>query len=232
MSEVAISAPMRSASLRIASPAPDQIAPRPATITGFFAFAMTSSARLSDVVVGARRALRQDRRGRLVRLVVLELLLLHVHRRAQHDRARFELREIERLAHDVVRALGRVDADETGFARGRETRLVEALVVAVVDRSDARRRTRRAAIRRARRRRTPVASCVTPGPQVAVATPGVCVARAQPSAMPRPTPSWRTSIKLRRRACRARVHQYMLPSPIMPKTADVPSALNACARRS
>ena len=49
MSEVAISAPVRSASLRIASPAPDQLAPRPATITGFLAVAMTSSARLQRV---------------------------------------------------------------------------------------------------------------------------------------------------------------------------------------
>ena len=40
MSDVAMSAPLRSASLRIASPAPDHLAPRPATITGRFAFVM------------------------------------------------------------------------------------------------------------------------------------------------------------------------------------------------
>ena len=39
-----------------------------------------------------------------------------------------------------------------------------------------------------------VASCETPGPQVAVQTPTSRVARAHPSAIPRPAPSWRTSI--------------------------------------
>ena len=67
-----------------------------------------------------------------------------------------------------------------------------------------------------------VASCDTPGPQVAVATPGVCIARAQPSAMPSPAPSWRTSSSLTPSLSSSCI-QYMLPSPMMPKTAVQPS---------
>jgi hypothetical protein len=48
ISEVAMSAPERSASFRIASPAPDQRAPRPATITGRLALEMSSMARFTD----------------------------------------------------------------------------------------------------------------------------------------------------------------------------------------
>src|SRR5687768_3570318 len=48
MSEVAISAPERSASFMIAPPAPDHRAPRPATMTGRLAPVMRSRARLSD----------------------------------------------------------------------------------------------------------------------------------------------------------------------------------------
>ncbi len=63
-----------------------------------------------------------------------------------------------------------------------------------------------------------VASCVTPGPQVVVATPGVRVTRAQPSAMPSPAPSWRTSSILTPPSLSSSCIQYMLPSPMMPKT--------------
>src|SRR5262245_9862516 len=57
--------------------------------------------------------LREHCGGRLVRLiVVLERLLLDVHRRAQHDRAGLELGAVERLAHTVVRQLRGRDADE------------------------------------------------------------------------------------------------------------------------
>src|SRR5262249_39018366 len=62
-----------------------------------------------------------------------------------------------------------------------------------------------------------VASCETPGPQVVVATPGVRVTRAQPSAMPSPAPSWRTSSILTPPSLSSSCIQYMLPSPEMPK---------------
>src|SRR6478735_2477987 len=52
---VATSAPVRLASDCIASPAPDQIAPRPATITGFFAFAIASAACCSACSSGRTR---------------------------------------------------------------------------------------------------------------------------------------------------------------------------------
>ena len=76
---------------------------------------------------------REERRGRLVRfIVVLELLLLDVHRAAQHDGAVLGLRQIECLAHDIVRLVGRHEADETGFAGGGKARLVQILGVLLV----------------------------------------------------------------------------------------------------
>src|SRR5205814_378069 len=54
--------------------------------------------------------------------------------------------------------------------------------------------------------------------RVVVATPGVRVTRAQPSAMPSPAPSWRTSSILTPPSLSSSCIQYMLPSPMMPKT--------------
>src|SRR3970040_2034965 len=102
---------MRSPSLSTASPAPDQIAPRPTMMTGFFDFAMraaacsTAAASSAPARWGSSVAVRGEcgslfhhcraqragavgleRGGRMIRLVVVPLLLLHVHRTAQHDR--------------------------------------------------------------------------------------------------------------------------------------------------
>src|SRR5262244_1332498 len=74
-----------------------------------------------------------------------------------------------------------------------------------------------------------VASCETPGPQVVVATPGVRVTRAQPSAMPSPAPSWRTSSILTPPSLSSSCIQYMLPSPMMPKICVTPSATKSAA---
>ncbi len=76
-----------------------------------------------------------------------------------------------------------------------------------------------------------VASCETPGPLVVVTTPGCPAPRAQPSAMPRPEPSCRTSYNRTPRSASAAI-QCMLASPIMPKTSLVPSLTNASARAS
>src|SRR5215510_6356667 len=74
-----------------------------------------------------------------------------------------------------------------------------------------------------------VASCETPGPQVVVATPGVRVTRAQPSAIPSPAPSWRTSSILTPPSLSSSCIQYMLPSPMMPKMCVTPSATKSAA---
>src|SRR5262245_33859293 len=74
-----------------------------------------------------------------------------------------------------------------------------------------------------------VASCETPGPQVVVATPGVRVTRAQPSAMPSPAPSWRTSSIWTPPSLSSSCIQYMLPSPMMPKICVTPSATKSAA---
>ena len=76
-----------------------------------------------------------------------------------------------------------------------------------------------------------VASWDTAGPQVVVAIPGVRVTRAQPSAMPRPAPSWRTSSICTPPSLSSSCIQYMLPSPMMPNMCVTPSAMNALARR-
>jgi len=74
-----------------------------------------------------------------------------------------------------------------------------------------------------------VASCVTPGPQVAVQTPGVRVTRAQPSAIPSPAPSWRTSSILTPPSLSSSCIQYMFASPMMPNVCVTPSALKLAA---
>src|SRR5262245_14617774 len=74
-----------------------------------------------------------------------------------------------------------------------------------------------------------VASCETPGPHVVVATPGVRVTRAQPSAIPSPAPSWRTSSILTPPSLSSSCIQYMLPSPMMPKMCVTPSATKSAA---
>jgi hypothetical protein len=57
-------------------------------------------------------AMRLERRGRTVRLVVVPLLLLHVHRTAQHDRTPLELCLVEGAAHRFVGELARIETDE------------------------------------------------------------------------------------------------------------------------
>jgi hypothetical protein len=83
--------------------------------------------------VGPHRPRRDQGGGRLVgHVVVLEGLLLDVHRRAQHDRARLQLGHVEGLPHGLVRVVRRVQPDVAGLAARGKARIVEALVVLLV----------------------------------------------------------------------------------------------------
>ena len=164
-----------------------------------------SAARSSALASGCTTPAREERRGRLVRLVVvLELLLLDVHRAAQHDRAALELRQVERLAHDFVRLVGRLRGGRNRFRRPSANRDWSSRWCSPGPWSGASPQkattgdSARAAVTNA------VASCVTPGPQVAVATPGVCVVARTAVGHAR-APRLRGAPRgSSRRACRAR----------------------------
>ena len=88
---------------------------------------------LERLGIGMHRPWRDQGGGWLVGLViVLECLLLDVHRRAQHDRARLHLRHVKRLAHGIVRVIRRVEPHEPGFATGGEAGVIEMLVVILI----------------------------------------------------------------------------------------------------
>ena len=163
-----------------------------------------------------------------------ELLLLDVHRAAQHDRARFSsLCQVERLAHGFVRVVRRVQAHEAGFARRRRSAPGRGAGRSPGRSSDARRRKRRPAIRARQAVTSAVASWVTPGPQVAVATPGA-VRGARPAVRHAEACAFVTNLEhLHAASLSSSCIQYMLPSPIMPNTCVSPSALKClpAARR-
>ena len=74
-----------------------------------------------------------------------------------------------------------------------------------------------------------VPHCVSPGPQVTIATPTLPVVRAYPSAIDTAMASWRALYGLTEGLRQSAPHSHMLPSPISPKKSVRPSAMRDCA---
>ena len=126
---VASSAPIRSASRVIASPAPAAAAPCPATITGFLLVADDAGRLAQQVWVRLDTlAAGQQRGGRLVLVdVAVVVLRLDVHRRVQHDRAGLDAGAVERRPHGLLGLACLPDGHEAGLGRVDEPGLVELL---------------------------------------------------------------------------------------------------------
>ena len=112
-------------------------------------FAQLIGGTLEHIRVWPQLQRRHHAVGGDVGIIVIELLLLDVHRRAQHHRLRIESCQIKRLAHHLVGGFRRGQAHELCFAGGGKRRLFHALIVFIVigrmlaDEGDHRRRRAR-----------------------------------------------------------------------------------------